>query len=305
LQHFRRKVRAQLEAAGLSEVIGYSLTTKEKALEFIADKTFPTTSLMLPMTEEHETLRVNVIPGLLETIAYNQNRKVPDVAIYEMGNIFLPSDTEDGRPTELPNLAFAISGNVTDATYAQDALLADFYSAKGIVGNLLAGIENVTYTATDQIPALHPGRTAAIQAVNRHIGFVGQVHPVLAKKYGIAETFVAGLDLQAMLDLQPAQTVFTEIPRYPEVSRDIALLVDKSAKHSEILSTIKAAGVKTLVKVELFDLYQGENLPQGKKSMAYSLTFLNREATMTDEEINHSVNKIVKKLVEKLQVEMR
>lgn len=305
MQKFRRSVRTQLEAAGLSEVIGYSLTTPEKALEFIADKKFPTTSLMLPMTEERQTLRVNMVPGLLDIVAYNQNRKNADVAVYEIGNIFLPSTTADGRPTELANVAFAISGNVTDRTYSASAVPVDFYQAKGIVENLLKDIENVTFTATDQIPAMHPGQTAAIQAGERHIGFVGQLHPALAKKYGITATYVAGLDLQAMLELRPARTVFKEIPKFQAVNRDIALLVDAEKSHADIVSAISDSKVKTLIDIELFDIYQGENLPEGKKSMAYSLTFQSQEATMTDEEIAASMNKITKNLVEKLAAEIR
>lgn len=308
MQQCRRKIRTKLEAAGLSEVIGYSLTTPEKVFEFIADKNFPTTSLMLPMTEERQTLRVNMIPGLLDIIAYNQNRKNADVAIYEIGNIFLPSDAQDGRPTELPNVAFAISGKLSEHQLNEKGHNlhdVDYFDVKGIVENLLAGIENVTFTATDQIPAMHPGRTAAIQSGERHIGFVGQIHPALAKKYGITETYVAGLDLQAILELEPAQTVFTEIPKFQAVKRDIALLLDTDKSYADVVSAITNSKVKTLINIELFDVYQGENLPVGKKSMAYSLTFQNREATMTDEEITAAMNKITKSLTEKLQAEIR
>lgn len=305
IQRFRRKMRGKLEAAGLSEIIGYSLMSPEKALEFVADKTFPTTSLMLPMTEDRQTLRVNMIPGLLDTIAYNQNRKNADVSIYEIGNIFLPSADGSARPQELQNIAFAISGNVTDKTYEAKPVPVDFYYVKGIVEQLLAGIPDVTFTATDAIPPMHPGRTAVIQAGERHIGFVGQIHPATAKKYGIAETYAAGLDLEATLALQPSQTIFEEITKFPAVSRDMALLVDEATTHAEILDAINAAKVKTLIKTELFDLYEGDNLPAGKKSMAYSLTFQNRAQTMTDEEILSAMTKIERQLTEKLQVEIR
>ncbi|MFC4651896.1 phenylalanine--tRNA ligase subunit beta [Lactococcus nasutitermitis] len=301
MQKLRRKVRTSLEGAGLSEVIGYSLTTTEKAVEFVGGN-LATTSLMMPMTEDRQTLRVNMIPGLLDIIHYNQNRKNPDIAIYEIGNIFLPSDTE--RPTEVPNAAFAISGNIEAKSYNHPAVPVDFYYAKGIVEELLADYD-IHFEAMTSNSALHPGRTAAIYIGERPIGFVGQVHPALAKKYDISDTYVAGIDLQAMLDLKPEQTVFVDIPKFPAVSRDIAMLIDEDKTHAEILDVIRNSRVKTLVNIELFDVYQGKNLPAGKKSMAYSLTFQNPANTMTDEEINTAMKKITKNLVETLAIEIR
>lgn len=303
MQKFRRKVRTIVEAAGLNEVIGYSLVTPEKATEFVGK--IDTTNLMMPMTEDRMTLRVNMIPGLLDIINYNQNRKNADVAIYEIGNIFLPSTSEDGRPTEVPNLAFAISGNVVDKTYAQVPVPVDFYYVKGIVENLLESYQNVSFVPFSENSAMHPGRTALVKIGERVIGFVGEIHPAIAKKYDIAETYVAGLDLQVMLEELPAQTIFTDIPKVQAVKRDIALLIDVEKTHADIISVITDSRVKTLVGAELFDIYQGEKLPLGKKSMAYSLIFQPADSSMTDEEIAAAVNKITKNLVEKLNVEIR
>lgn len=302
MQKFRRKVRTGVEAAGLNEVIGYSLVTPEKATEFVGE--LETTTLMMPMTEDRQTLRANMISGLLDIVNYNQNRKNADVAIYEIGNVFLPN-VDDIRPTEVPNLAFAISGNVEDKSYANKAVAVDFYYAKGIVENLLATYDKVTFVPTATQPAMHPGRTASVEINGRHVGFVGQVHPATAKKYDIAETYVASLNLQIMLEELPAQTIFKEIPKVQAVKRDIALLLGAQVTHAEVVDTIENSRVKSLVKVELFDIYQGSNLPEGKKSMAYSLTFQPVENTMTDEEITAAVNKITKNLVEKLAVEIR
>ena len=152
---------------------------------------------------------------------------------------------------------------------------------------------------------MHPGRTARILLGDRQVGFVGQVHPATAKAYDVKETYVASLDLDAMLELAPAQTVFVEIPKVQAVHRDIAMLVDAEKTHAEIVETITSSKVKTLSKVELFDIYQGENLPEGKKSMAYSLTFQSREKTMTEEEIAKAMAKITKNLVETLALEIR
>ena len=302
IQKFRRTVRTGLESSGLNEVIGYSLVTPEKATEFVGE--LETTSLMMPMTEDRQTLRANMIPGLLDIVNYNQNRKNADVAIYEIGNIFLPN-ADDIRPTEVPNLAFAISGNVVDKSYNGQAVPVDFYYAKGIVENLLETYEEVEFVPTNNQAAMHPGRTAVININGRLAGFVGQIHPATAKKYDVAETYVASLDMEVMLEELPAQTIFNDIPKVQAVHRDIALLIDAEATHAQIVSVIKSSRVKTLKQVELFDIYQGKNLPAAKKSMAYSLTFQPTENTMTDDEITAAVNKITKNLVEKLNVEIR
>ena len=302
MQKFRRTVRTGLESSGLNEVIGYSLVTPEKATEFVGE--LETTSLMMPMTEDRQTLRANMIPGLLDIVNYNQNRKNADVAIYEIGNIFLPN-ADDIRPTEVPNLAFAISGNVVDKSYNGQAVPVDFYYAKGIVENLLETYEEVEFVPTNNQAAMHPGRTAVININGRLAGFVGQIHPATAKKYDVAETYVASLDMEVMLEELPAQTIFNDIPKVQAVHRDIALLIDAEVTHAQIVSVIKSSRVKTLKQVELFDIYQGKNLPAAKKSMAYSLTFQPTENTMTDDEITAAVNKITKNLVEKLNVEIR
>lgn len=302
MQKFRRTVRTGLESSGLNEVIGYSLVTPEKATEFVGE--LETTSLMMPMTEDRQTLRANMIPGLLDIVNYNQNRKNADIAIYEIGNIFLPN-ADDIRPTEVPNLAFAISGNVVDKSYNGQAVPVDFYYAKGIVENLLETYEEVEFVPTNNQAAMHPGRTAVININGRLAGFVGQIHPATAKKYDVAETYVASLDMEVMLEELPAQTIFNDIPKVQAVHRDIALLIDAEVTHAQIVSVIKSSRVKTLKQVELFDIYQGKNLPAAKKSMAYSLTFQPTENTMTDDEITAAVNKITKNLVEKLNVEIR
>ena len=152
--------------------------------------------------------------------------------------------------------------------------------------------------ATSEIAALHPGRTAEIHLNRAVIGFVGQVHPQTAKDYGIPETYVAEINLDAIEGaLQPAQP-FTEISKFPAVSRDIALLLSSDVKHQDVLDAIAAAGVKRLTKVTLFDVYAGGNIEAGKKSMAYNLTFQNPEDSLTDEEVAKYMEKISKALVE-------
>ena len=163
----------------------------------------------------------------------------------------------------------------------------------------------VDYVPDKSLAALHPGRTASLVLAGQTIGFVGQVHPEVAKDYGIPETYVAEINLTALqANLQPAQA-FVEITKFPAISRDIALLVDQAVSHQAVLDAIQEAGVKRLTSIKLFDVYAGHNIVHGKKSMAYSLTFQNPDDNLTDEEVAKYMEKITKSLTEKVAAEVR
>ena len=305
-QALRRKVRSIAEGAGLTEIISYALTTPEKAVEFAATPS-NLTELMWPMTVDRSALRQNMVSGMLDTVAYNVNRKNSNVAIYEIGKVF----EQNGNPKEeLPNeinaFAFAISGLVAEKDFQTKATPVDFFYAKGIVEVLFDKLEvSVDYVPTKDLASMHPGRTAAIVLDGQTIGFLGQVHPQTAKNYGIPETYVAEINLSAVeAALQPDQP-FVEITKFPAVSRDIALLLKAEITHQEVLDAIYSAGVKRLVAVKLFDVYAGEKLGAGMKSMAYSLTFQNPNDNLTDEEVAKYMEKITKALTEKVKAEVR
>ncbi|MDU7943551.1 MAG: phenylalanine--tRNA ligase subunit beta, partial [Streptococcus salivarius] len=275
-QALRRKVRSIAEGAGLTEIISYALTTPEKAVEFAATPS-NLTELMWPMTVDRSALRQNMVSGMLDTVAYNVNRKNSNVAIYEIGKVFeQKGDPKEELPNEINTFAFAISGLVAEKDFQTKATPVDFFYAKGIVEALFDKLEvSVDYVPTKELASMHPGRTAAIVLDGQMIGFLGQVHPQTAKNYGIPETYVAEINLSAVeAALQPAQP-FVEITKFPAVSRDIALLLKAEITHQEVLDAIYSAGVKRLVAVKLFDVYAGEKLGAGMKSMAYSLTFQN------------------------------
>ncbi|MDN6030200.1 MAG: phenylalanine--tRNA ligase subunit beta, partial [Lactococcus plantarum] len=224
-QRLSREVRTTLEGAGLSEVISYSLTTAEKAVQFTKLPVAQLTALAMPMSEERSTLRVNLISGLLDIVSYNLARGNDRLALYEVGKVFATLGNEtDNRPTELPQVAFALTGKDYD-----------FYAIKGIIEALLLKFEQVRFEADQSIDELHPGRTARILIGETEVGFVGQVHPLVAKVYDISETYVANLDLSALLLKQPEQVIFTDIPKFQASKRDIALLVDRATTNQDIL----------------------------------------------------------------------
>ena len=305
-QALRRKVRTIAEGAGLTEIISYALTTPEKAVEFAATPT-NLTELMWPMTVDRSALRQNMVSGMLDTVAYNVNRKNSNVAIYEIGKVFEQNgNPKEELPNEINTFAFAISGLVAEKDFQTKATPVDFFYAKGIVEALFDKLEvSVDYIPTKDLASMHPGRTAAIVLDGQTIGFLGQVHPQTAKNYGIPETYVAEINLSAVeAALQPDQP-FVEITKFPAVSRDIALLLKAEITHQEVLDAIYSAGVKRLVAVKLFDVYAGEKLGSGMKSMAYSLTFQNPNDNLTDEEVAKYMEKITKALTEKVEAEVR
>ena len=305
-QALRRKVRTIAEGAGLTEIISYALTTPEKAVEFAVTPT-NLTELMWPMTVDRSALRQNMVSGMLDTVAYNVNRKNSNVAIYEIGKVFEQNgNPKEELPNEINTFAFAISGLVAEKDFQTKATPVDFFYAKGIVEALFDKLEvSVDYVPTKDLASMHPGRTAAIVLDGQTIGFLGQVHPQTAKNYGIPETYVAEINLSAVeAALQPAQP-FVEITKFPAVSRDIALLLKAEITHQEVIDAIYSAGVKRLVAVKLFDVYAGEKLGAGMKSMAYSLTFQNPNDNLTDEEVAKYMEKITKVLTEKVEAEVR
>lgn len=305
-QKLRRQVRTIAEGAGLSEIISYALTTPEKAVEFT---TVPTnvTELMWPMSVERSALRQNVVSGMLDTVAYNVARKNGNLAIYEIGKVFeQPGNPKEELPNEVEKFAFAVTGLVAEKDFQTKATPVDFFYAKGIVEALFEKLGlAVDFVANKELASMHPGRTASILLDGQELGFLGQVHPQTAKNYNVPETYVAEINLTAVEANLNDDQVFVEITKFPAVSRDIALLVSAETSHKDIVEAIKAAGVKRLTDIKLFDVYAGSNIASGFKSMAYSLTFQNPSDNLTDEEVAKYMEKITKSLTETVNAEVR
>ena len=305
-QKLRRKVRTVAEGAGLTEVITYALTTPEKAVQFSTNPS-NLTELMWPMTVDRSVLRQNMVAGILDTVAYNVARKNKDLALYEIGKVFEQTgNPQEELPTEINSFVFALTGLVTEKDFQTPAVPVDFFYAKGILEALFDRLGlKVEYTATQALAGMHPGRTATISLDGQVVGFVGQVHPVTAKDYNIPETYVAEINLTAIEQVMQPAKPFVEITKFPAVTRDIALLLKAEISHKEVVAAIEAAGVKRLTDIKLFDVFSGEKLGLGMKSMAYTLTFQNPEDTLEDEEVARYMEKIQKSLEETIGAEVR
>lgn len=307
-QRFVRNLKGMLEGYGISEAISYALTTEEKARQF-SMKESKATKLNWPMSEERSVLRMNLISGLLDDVNYNVARKNSNVALYEVGHVFYQeNDPLKDLPYEENHLALVLTGDRLEKDWQTKAEPVDFYTIKGILDNLFATTgyqQTVTYEATQDMKDMHPGRTAYIKLNDVIVGFVGQIHPLTAKDYDIPQSYVAELNLHGLLNSEKEAFVFEAVSKFPEVNRDIALLVKETVTNRELAECIWEHAGRFLKDVHLFDVYQGDNIESGMKSMAYSLTFANSEATLVEEEVNGAMKKIEKALVEKLGAEVR
>ncbi|GAF39682.1 phenylalanyl-tRNA synthetase, beta subunit [Agrilactobacillus composti DSM 18527 = JCM 14202] len=306
-QRFIRRSKTLLQSAGLSEVISYALTTRAKAQQFTMTADTALTKLDWPMTEDHAYLRLNLVSGLLNDIAYNVARNQTDLAIYEQGRAFTKKAGQI-RPIEREYLAGAVTGLVSGDNWAQGKQVVDFYYLKGILDTYLADHDytgDISYVANTDRPELHPGRCADVYVGEQFVGFIGQVHPATAKAYAIPETYVFQLDLSTLLALPTTTLVSQSAPKYPATSRDIAVLLPDTVTNAQVEAIIKRRGGQHLQNIHLFDVYAGKNIEAGHKSLAYSLTFQNPEATLTESEINEQMTHIIAYLTETLHAEIR
>lgn len=303
-----RKIRTLLEGDGLNEAISYALTTEEKSKQFTFKDSI-VTRLDWPMTEDRSVLRMNLISGLLDDVQYNVARRNTQIALYEVGRVFYQNENpKKNLPLEENHIAFALSGQWQTKDWQTANEKVDFYHAKGILDQLfkkLSVTDEIQYQRTQNMKELHPGRSAYIYLGEELIGFVGQVHPTTAKAYDIPETYVAELNVEALIAASFGKFSFKPVSKFPSMSRDIAMLVSEKISNQEVISVIKQAAGRFLSDVAIFDVYQGKNIDLGFKSLAYSLTFTNPEATLTDEEVNKAMEKVTKALTENFSAIIR
>lgn len=304
-QEKRRKVRRYLEGTGLYQAITYSLTSEEKAPKYALEAS-ELTKLALPMSEERSVLRLSLLPHLLDALRYNLARQIDQVALYEIGSVFL-SQGKDVQPLEKERLSGAVTGLWHSHSWQGEKKPVDFYVVKGIIDGLvdLLGLSDVIEYKQSKREGMHPGRTAEIFLGEKLVGFVGQVHPTVQKELDLTETYVFELSLVDLLTAGVEETRFEVIPRYPSITRDIALVVNKDVIVGDIEKVIKEAGGKMLRDVAVFDLYEGDRLEEGKKSVAFSLRYFDPERTLTDEDVSKAHEKVLKAVEEKTGATLR
>ncbi len=295
-QYKTRMVKEVLEGAGLDQAITYSLVSKEDATAFAMQQR-QTIDLLMPMSEAHASLRQSLLPHLIEAASYNVARKNKDVKLFEIGNVFF-ANGEGELPDQVEYLSGILTGDYVVNQWQGKKETVDFYLAKGVVDRVSEKLNlEFSYRRAD-IDGLHPGRTAEILLENKVVGFIGELHPTLAADNDLKRTYVFELNFDALMAVSVGYINYQPIPRFPGMSRDIALEVDQNIPAADLLSTIHAHGGNILKGTLVFDVYQGEHLEKGKKSIAIRLNYLDTEETLTDERVSKVQAEIEAALIE-------
>lgn len=292
------RVRDILVGAGLQEVITYPLLSIEREAALRTNEHVevdePYLTLTNPISPERASLRHTLLASLLEVT--RDNLRFRDrVAVFEVGRIYLP--VGDGLPEEPRRLGIAMTGPRKMAGWLDGGDdFMDFFNLKGAVEALLdrLHIDDVAFEAGEH-PALHPGRTATLSVTGEEVGVLGELHPAVRERFDLPDrpVAVAEIDLDALLEHVKEEDLYETISRYPAVVQDIALVVDEGVPAAQVQALIYEAGGELLRRVELFDVYAGEQIPEGKKSLAYSLTYQAQDRTLTDEEVAEVQKRIV------------
>ncbi|HDK3061966.1 TPA: phenylalanine--tRNA ligase subunit beta [Staphylococcus aureus] len=295
-QYKTRMVKEVLEGAGLDQATTYSLVSKEDATAFSMQQR-QTIDLLMPMSEAHASLRQSLLPHLIEAASYNVARKNKDVKLFEIGNVFF-ANGEGELPDQVEYLSGILTGDYVVNQWQDKKETVDFYLAKGVVDRVSEKLNlEFSYRRAD-IDGLHPGRTAEILLENKVVGFIGELHPILAADNDLKRTYVFELNFDALMAVSVGYINYQPIPRFPGMSRDIALEVDQNIPAADLLSTIHAHGGNILKDTLVFDVYQGEHLEKGKKSIAIRLNYLDTEETLTDERVSKVQAEIEAALIE-------
>ena len=294
LQRMVRDLRAVYASLGFNDTINYSLVSEEEATEYTLEDHHKV-RLLMPMTETHSTLRQSLVPGLLNTVQYNVARKQKDLKLLEIGRVFFGSGDDNIQPKETLYLSAALTGEERATKWLKESSALDFFAAKGyleVVFERLGLDEKVTYKKST-LEGMHPGRFAEVYLGEKRIGFIGEVHPQVADKLGLNKTYVFEINLDEVISESKVRPKYEEVTKYPEITRDIAMLVDVKDEYQNIYNVVESVNSKLISKVELFDLYVGAELLAGKKSLALTITYSDKQKTLTDEEVTSVHDKVL------------
>ena len=293
------KAGALCRGLGYSEIITYSFTspTVFDQIRLPADSPLRNTlRIQNPLGEDTSIMRTIALPSMLEILRRNNAYHNKAAKLYEVAKVYLPVEGQP-LPEEPKMLVFGSYGEKET-----------FFKLKGEIEALFAGLrmKKASYTAEKNNPSYHPGRCASISIDGEVIGVMGQVHPLVAKNYGIdSEVYCAELNFTKMLGLRLPDPTFTALPKYPAVSRDLALICSEDLTVAQVEEVISASAGKLLRKIQLFDIYRGVGVPEGKKSMAFSLQLRADDRTLTDSDSEAVVNNVLAAVKDQLNATLR
>jgi phenylalanyl-tRNA synthetase beta chain len=302
----RRRIKHFLLAAGMMEAVNYSFCDPncfDKIRLNADDPLRNTLQLRNPLSPEMSVLRTTLTPGLLENAQHNRNHQIDTIALFEIGGVFV----HDGEEKEPERVTGVLAGQIGEGVYSDPYRHPDFFDIKGLVEGMLevCGVVDWTLQKTDA-PTFHPGRNAEVLLGDRQIGVFGEVHPKVLENYDLPyKAYLFEFDLEGLADAATFAKRFEPISIYPKVARDLAIVVDKETLSDMPTELIYTTGGDAVDSVRLFDVYEGEQVPEGKKSLAYTITYHSATETLTDKAVNTLHDEVVKRLNRELGAELR
>jgi len=305
----RERVKIYLLASGMMEAINYSFCDPRGFDRIRLEPTDPLRDglrIRNPLSEDMSIMRTTLIHSLLGNAQRNRNYRVEGIRLFEMSKVFMPN-TGSQLPNELERVSGAIAGNVGTGVHSDPYRPADFFDIKGVVEGLLhvCGVFDYTMARTHH-PTFHPGRNAEIFVSKQRLGIFGEAHPEVIENYDLPyKAYLFELDVDALVEVANVTTRIEPIPVYPSISRDLAILLNADIPSSEPIEFIHSTGADLVKSVRLFDVYSGDQVPRGKKSLAYAIEYSSPTETLTDELVNQIQNKIIHQLERELGAELR
>lgn len=309
-QKAEEKLCELLKGQGLEEAFCFSLRAEDEYfLDYLQEEQKGRTQLKNPLSKAFAELRTTLIPGLIESLSRNARNQLEKMSIFELGNVFYPADTdsENNRPREQQLLGLASMG-AKENMDPWELEAPDFFYLKGVIGNILDDFLITEYKWEEHDhPIFHPGRCAGLFINGDRVGYLGEIHPEIIDEYDLPRRSAAAeFDFDALYSAAGFEEVeYEPLPRFPSMIRDLAVIVDESISSQQLQQTINSAASDNLKQIRVFDFYQGQQIPEGKKSLAFQLTFLNREKTLEEKEVKEDMNTIIETLENSHEAKIR
>ena len=300
-QNITEIVKKNMVASGLCEAMTFSFESPKvfDKLNIAQDSVLrKVVTIANPLGEDYSIMRTTTLNGMLTSLATNYNRRNESAGLFEIGKVYLPKAVPVTElPDEIATLTIGMYGKM------------DFYDIKGILEQLfevLGMTDKVDFTTEKNIAWMHPGRTASVSAEGKNFGYVGELHPQIAANYGIStKVYIAVIDMPALVEYSNLVSVYQPLPKFPAITRDIAMVVKQEVTVKEIETVIKKYAGQYLESVTLFDVYQGKQIGEGLKSVAYSITFRAAERTLVDKDVTEAMKQILDGLSKEVQAQLR
>jgi len=293
---------------GFNEAINYSFISKlscDRLNLEPGDKKRQMVDVLNPLSEEQSAMRTSLIPGLLETMKYNMSVQNKNLKLFEIGNVFFDTGQKDSLPDEVEMLAGLWTGKRVDTVWFSREFNCDFYDLKGVIEGLFGNLDivNINFTRMPQASCFYtkPGFTAQVIVKDKSIGLIGELHPKVLSNYDLKQTaFIFELNFDRLINHMPGTKSVSPIPKFPATSRDITLIVDNDIEANNILQSVTDLNEELVENLYLFDVFEGDPIPAGRKSISFRITYRSSSETLEDSRVNNLHKSISDRLLKKI-----